>query len=96
MLATLHFVSQQPVSGSPSVVTSWVELLTIVSIITLAAGAYHKVNCHEHGCLRMSWHQDNEGHPVCKVHHPDHPATGWFRTDRGHPQHRRNAQEAPP
>jgi hypothetical protein len=48
---------------------------------------WHKHNCHEHRCLRLSWHNDAEGHPVCKVHHPEHPAKGWFRSDRKHPRH---------
>jgi hypothetical protein len=46
-----------------------------------------KHNCHEHRCLRLSWHPDSAGHPVCKVHHPDHPARSWFRSDRSHPRH---------
>jgi hypothetical protein len=33
-------------------------------------------NCHEHKCWRMSWHPDAEGHPICRVHHSDHPAIG--------------------
>lgn len=46
-----------------------------------------KHNCHEHRCLRLSWHPDEDGHPVCKVHSTDHPARGWFRSDRRHPRH---------
>lgn len=40
---------------------------------------WRKHNCHEPGCLRWAWHPDLTGHPVCKVHHPDHPARGWWR-----------------
>jgi hypothetical protein len=49
-----------------------------------------KHNCHEHRCPRLSWHPDADGHPVCKVHHRDHPALGWFRSDRKHPRHAAN------
>lgn len=73
MFATLHFVSQQPVSGSPSVVTSWVELLTIITLVAFLATAFKHFNCHvnaPHFCWRF-------GHPVvgtsfraCHKHHP--------------------------
>lgn len=54
-------------------VFEWLSLVTLVS----AAGAlYVRHNCHEHHCLRMSWHPDKDGHPVCKKHHPDHPSRG--------------------
>lgn len=48
---------------------------------------WHKHNCHEHRCLRLSWHPDSDGHPICRVHHKDHPSKGWFRADRSHPRH---------
>ena len=76
-------------------VFEWLSLVTLVS----AAGAlYVRHNCHEHHCLRMSWHPDKDGHPVCKKHHPDHPSRGlrwaivhFFATgelgDHSHPRH---------
>lgn len=65
--------------------------LTIATAVLAGLGTFwHKHNCHEHGCLRLSWHPDADGHPVCKVHHEDHPARGWFRSDKSHPRHRRN------
>lgn len=48
------------------------------------------LNCHEHHCLRLSWRKDQDGHPICKRHHPDHPSRGWLRTDRRHPRHAAN------
>lgn len=66
-----------------------IELLGITSIFALVGTLWTKFNCHEHGCLRLSWHHDKDGHPVCKVHHPDHPALGWFRQDKTHPRHRK-------
>jgi hypothetical protein len=34
-------------------------------------------NCHMRGCPRLQWHiNPRHGHPVCKHHHPDHPAGG--------------------
>lgn len=64
-------------------------------IFSVALGTFwHKHNCHEHRCLRLSWHADAEGHPVCKRHHPDHPALGWFRSDRSHFRHARSRLNA--
>jgi hypothetical protein len=53
------------------------------------ASFWLKHNCHEHGCLRLSWHPDEDGHPVCKPHSKDHPSRGWFRSDKEHPRHRK-------
>jgi hypothetical protein len=92
-LATLHFVSEAAQAGESVVITSWVELLTCTVIITGLSAFWHKHNCHEHGCLRLSWHPDADGHPVCKVHHPDHPAKSWFRSDKEHPRHKRNKNQ---
>lgn len=53
-----------------------------VGDITLVGGAWlilKKHNCHAHRCWRLSWHPDEDGHPVCKVHHPDHPAKPLWR-----------------
>lgn len=69
---------------------SLIEWLTLFSIVALGIGAWDKVNCHEHGCPRISWHKDKDGHPICKVHHPDHPAEAWFKSDKSHPRHRLN------
>ena len=40
---------------------------------TFIGAWYRKHNCHELGCWRLAWHPDHTGHPVCKVHHSDHP-----------------------
>ena len=101
LLATLHFVSQAQQAGESVVITSWVELLTITVIITGLSAFWHKHNCHEHHCLRLSWHPDENGHPVCKKHHPDHPSRGlWWEIkhflktgqfgDHDHPRHAKN------
>ncbi|MGZ6570459.1 MAG: hypothetical protein ACXVHB_05980 [Solirubrobacteraceae bacterium] len=34
---------------------------------------YRHHNCHQNRCPRLAWHPDADGHPKCKVHHPDHP-----------------------
>ena len=47
------------------------ELALISGIFML----WKKHNCHELRCLRLAWHPDDSGHPVCKKHHPDHPKT---------------------
>ena len=78
----LFGVGYQFFSGIGSSISEW-----LVVTVALATYVYHH-NCHEHGCLRLTWHPDKEGHPVCKVHHSDHPARGWFRRDKEHPRHR--------
>lgn len=103
LAAALHFVGQAQQAGQAVVVTSWVELLTITSILAIASAWWHKHNCHEHHCLRLSWHPDEDGHPVCKKHHPDHPSRGlwwaikhFFKTgefgDQSHPRHAKNKE----
>jgi hypothetical protein len=68
------------------------------AIITGVIVFWHKHNCHEHRCLRLSWQPDSDGHPICKVHHSDHPRRklSWeikhFITtghigDHDHPRH---------
>jgi hypothetical protein len=59
-------------------------------VLVALAMFWRKHNCHEHGCWKWTWHPDKDGHPVCKVHHDDHPSRGWFRSDRQHPRHRRS------
>ena len=58
-----------------------------LALLALIGGFWHNHNCHEPRCLRLSWHPDADGHPVCKIHHPDHPAQGWFRK---HPRRARD------
>lgn len=61
-----------------------------ITLLTGVAAYLYKHNCHRHRCPRLSWQEDAEGHPVCKVHHEDHPARGWFRWDRSHTRHASN------
>jgi hypothetical protein len=77
-----------PLSGNGYQLWSGIMGTVVVSGIWITF--WHKHNCHEHRCLRLSWHEDSDGHPVCKKHHPDHPSRGWFRTDRSHPRHASN------
>lgn len=106
LAAALHFVGQAQQAGQAVVVTSWVELLTITTIIGFFSAFWHKHNCHEHHCLRLSWHPDEDGHPVCKKHHPDHPSRGlWWAIkhflatgelgDHNHPRHAKYSAESP-
>lgn len=75
VIATLHFISQQPVSGSPSVVTSWVELLTVISILALCTAGYRKVECHHAGCHRLGRFPHGP-YRLCQKHHPTVPSDG--------------------
>lgn len=53
---------------------------------------WSKHNCHIHRCPWLSWHPGDDGHPYCKIHHKDHPSTGFgfWRIDRNHPRHASN------
>lgn len=64
--------------------SSWAGATAILSGVIVF---WHKHNCHEHRCLRISWKEDKDGFMKCKVHHPDHPAKSWFRSDRSHSRH---------
>lgn len=56
----------------------WSGIGSDFGILTILLVFWRNHNCHEHKCWRLSWHPDAEGHPVCKVHHTDHPATSVF------------------
>lgn len=51
------------------------ELTLLTALVVFL---YHR-NCHEHGCWRLSWHPDADGHPACKRHHVEHPSEGVLR-----------------
>jgi hypothetical protein len=68
----------------PVIITSWVELVTIISLLTLAAGGYRKINCHEPWCWRIGRHRvDGTPYIVCHKHHPGLPGS---KVKRGHIQ----------
>lgn len=47
------------------------ELSVLVGMVTFAAGAWFKHNCHVPGCWRIAWHpHPQHAHPVCRRHHP--------------------------
>lgn len=50
-------------SGIGSSISEWLTILLAIGVYV-----YHH-NCHEHRCVRLSWHPDAEGHPICKKHH---------------------------
>ncbi len=79
ILATLHFISQQPVSGSPSIVTSWVEALAVIAaipVVVSATAVYRRHNCHVRHCWRVQWKTvRGTDHVVCRHHHPSDPPT---------------------
>jgi hypothetical protein len=78
LLATLHFISQAQQAGQPVVITSWMEILTAVSLLALVsafATAYHHIECHQDGCHRLG--RFTHGHfKLCHVHHPLVPSDG--------------------
>jgi len=78
ILATLHFISQAPQAGQPVVITSWMELLTVLqlgALIGLLGGAYHHVECHETGCHKMG-RFTHDHLKFCHIHHPGVPNDG--------------------
>jgi hypothetical protein len=83
IVATLHFVSQAKQEGQAVVITSWVELLTVVSIIALLVSAiltgiryWQATECHVVGCHKHQWKKvAGTDHVVCKKHHPDDEPT---------------------
>jgi hypothetical protein len=105
VIGTLHFVSEATQAGESVVITSWVELLTLSVVSSGITAFWIKHNCHEHRCWRLSWHPDAEGHPICKVHHDEHPSRGlWWAIkhflktrelgDHDHPRHAKSKQTA--
>jgi hypothetical protein len=64
-------------AGTPwtyQLLSGFVPSLTVLSLVTLVAGAWHHVNCHEPGCLRIGKHKV-EGTPWCSHHHEAARAT---------------------
>lgn len=49
------------------------EITLVSALLAVVATFWRHHNCHVHRCWRLSWHPHPEhGHPVCRVHHPDH------------------------
>jgi hypothetical protein len=68
MIASL--LSQPVVIGC-----SVAELLSLLTLITLAGGAYKHLECHQDGCHRLG--RFRHGHlKLCHVHHPLVPNDG--------------------
>jgi hypothetical protein len=78
IFGVLHFISQAPQSGQPVVITSWMEILTAVSLLALVSAfvaAYRKIECHQTGCHRIGRFAHGHLH-LCHVHHPLVPSDG--------------------
>jgi hypothetical protein len=48
--------------------SGFVPALTVLGLVTLIAGAWHHVNCHEDRCWRIGKHKV-DGTPWCSRHH---------------------------
>jgi hypothetical protein len=69
MSFALFFTQPEAFSGS------WVELLGLVTAITLLIGLYRHFECHVSSCHRIG--RFTHGHfKLCRVHHPQVPSTG--------------------
>lgn len=95
IVATVHFVSQTQQAGQAVVITSWVELLTISTILGIAVTVYRNSRCHATDC-RREWRGHRltlrrrgkypHGHyKLCHVHHPNVPSDG--KITAAHVQH---------
>lgn len=60
------------ISRPPVVITSWAEVLTFLTLLTILAAArrYWKMTeCHVAGCKRHQWKTvPGTNHIICKVH----------------------------
>ena len=80
MIAALHFVSQAEQAGQAVVITSWVELLTLLALGSAIGGAWHHIACHQEGCHRLG--RFTHGHyKLCHIHHPGVPNDGKVRAE---------------
>jgi hypothetical protein len=73
MWGVLYGIGVHPYPGPQTpwtyqLLSGFVPALTVVGLISLVTGAWHHVNCHEPGCLRIGKHKVN-GTPWCNVHH---------------------------
>ncbi len=73
MIATFF---SQPVVYS----TSLVEVLTVVGLVSLVAGLYRHVECHQQGCHRFGRFPHGHFH-LCAHHHPKVPSDGKIRAE---------------
>jgi hypothetical protein len=58
-------------AGTPwsyQLLSGFIPALTAFSLVTLIAGAWHHVNCHQPKCLRIGKHKVS-GTPWCGKHH---------------------------
>ena len=70
-MIALHFFSQPEV-----IVTSWVEILTVSVLISLAVTAFRHFNCHvnsPHFCWRFGHQVEGTHFRACTKHHPKRP-----------------------
>jgi hypothetical protein len=74
MLALLVF--QPPLVFSDSLL----EVLTLLSLLTLAAGAYRKIECHQDRCHRIGRFTHGHLH-LCAHHHPLVPDDGHITAE---------------
>jgi hypothetical protein len=87
-LSVLASFFSQPVVWS----TSLIELLTLLSLVTLAIGAYRHVECHHSGCHRLGRFPHGQ-YKLCRIHHPNVPTAGPI--DRSHIEQAVPAAKAP-
>lgn len=77
MLASLHFLSEAVVGDS------WIEVATVLTLVTFVAGAYRHIECHQDGCHRLG--RFSHGHlKLCHVHHPHIPSDGKVDAEHIH------------
>jgi hypothetical protein len=88
-LHPLNGLGYQFFSGIGSSISEWASVIVLISVYL-----YHH-NCHKHHCWRIAWHPGPDGHPVCRVHHEDHPRKGTRLAHWLHQQHLRLKHKPP-
>jgi hypothetical protein len=69
-------IATQFISRPDVVVTSWIEVLSVTVLISLAVAAFRHFNCHvnsPHFCWRFGHPVEGTHYRACAKHHPKRP-----------------------
>jgi hypothetical protein len=79
--------------------SGFIPALTVLSLATLIAGAWHRVSCHRDGCARIGRFPVAGGlYKVCRKDHPDPAVRGGLQPHHllaAHEAHLRHRDAAP-
>jgi hypothetical protein len=69
-------IATQLISRPDVLVTSWIEILSITVLVSLAFAAFRHFNCHvnsPHFCWRFGHPVEGTHYRACTKHHPTRP-----------------------